>query len=71
MTIRMSTEMSTEMSTALSAEMSSAVVRRAARGDAAAIARIYAPYVTDTVISFEEAPPTADEILARVRCGPE
>jgi L-amino acid N-acyltransferase YncA len=35
-------------------------------GDAEAIARIYAPYVTDTVISFEYEPPTAAEMAGRI-----
>lgn len=30
------------------------------------MARIYAPYVTDTAISFEETPPTANEFAARI-----
>lgn len=51
----------------------SAVTIRAARLDAAGLARdsqacaaIYAPYVTDTVVSFEAEPPTADELAERV-----
>ena len=35
--------------------------------DAAACAEIYAPYVTGTAISFEEVPPGADEMAARIR----
>jgi phosphinothricin acetyltransferase len=42
-------------------------IRLAHDGDAAALARIYAPSVTDTVISFELAPPDAAEMAARVR----
>jgi L-amino acid N-acyltransferase YncA len=42
-------------------------IRLATDDDAAAIARIYAPYVTDTAISFEAAPPPADEMAGRVR----
>jgi L-amino acid N-acyltransferase YncA len=34
--------------------------------DAAACAAIYAPYVTDTVISLEETPPDEDEMAARI-----
>jgi len=34
--------------------------------DAAACARIYAPYVSDTAVSFEEAAPDADEMAARI-----
>lgn len=35
--------------------------------DAARIARIYEPYVADTIISFEEAAPDADEMASRMR----
>ncbi len=35
-------------------------------GDAEAIANIYAPFVNDTVISFEDAAPTAAEMAARI-----
>ena len=41
-------------------------VRPATRDDAAACAAIYAPYVTDSVVSFEEEPPTADEMAHRI-----
>jgi L-amino acid N-acyltransferase YncA len=34
--------------------------------DAEAIASIYAPYVTDTVVSFEEVPPTPAEMAERI-----
>lgn len=34
--------------------------------DAAACAAIYAPYVRDSVISFEETPPLADEMARRI-----
>jgi phosphinothricin acetyltransferase len=34
--------------------------------DAAACAEIYAPFVTDTAVSFEEQPPTAEELAARM-----
>lgn len=43
-----------------------ATIRSAVPGDAAAIAGIYAPYVTGTAISFEETPPTAEEIAHRM-----
>lgn len=33
--------------------------------DAEAIAAIYAPYIVDTVISFEDLPPTPAEMAAR------
>jgi L-amino acid N-acyltransferase YncA len=35
--------------------------------DAAPCAEIYAPYVSDTVISLEEVPPTADELRGRMQ----
>jgi phosphinothricin acetyltransferase len=38
--------------------------------DAAAIARVYAPYVTDSVISFEAEPPDAEEVLRRMAARP-
>jgi phosphinothricin acetyltransferase len=41
-------------------------VRDATEDDAAACAAIYAPYVTDTAISFETEPPTAEEMRARI-----
>jgi phosphinothricin acetyltransferase len=42
------------------------VIRRVQRADAAAIAAIYAHYVRETVISFEEVPPDAAELEARI-----
>ncbi|WP_293681148.1 arsinothricin resistance N-acetyltransferase ArsN1 family B [uncultured Phenylobacterium sp.] len=42
-------------------------VRTATEEDAAAVAGIYAPYVRDTVISFEEVPPSAEEMRGRMR----
>lgn len=41
-------------------------MRPAASGDAAAIAAIYARYVTDTAITFEIEPPDADAIVSRM-----
>ena len=41
-------------------------VRRAVEEDAAAVVGIYAPYVEQTAISFEEIVPTADEMAARI-----
>ena len=41
-------------------------IRDAATADAAACAAIYAPYVTDTVTTFEYEPPTADEMAQRI-----
>ena len=46
--------------------MADALIRLATPADAAAIARIYAPYVTDTPISFEEEPPGAEEMARRM-----
>jgi len=43
-----------------------AVLRIARPGDAAEIAAIYAPYVRDTVISFEINPPDTHEMLRRI-----
>ncbi|HET7923854.1 MAG TPA: arsinothricin resistance N-acetyltransferase ArsN1 family B [Rhodanobacteraceae bacterium] len=40
--------------------------RLATAEDAAAIAAIYAPYVSDTIISFETEAPDATEIAARI-----
>jgi L-amino acid N-acyltransferase YncA len=34
--------------------------------DAADVARIYTPYVRDTIASFEEVPPSADEMAGRM-----
>ena len=42
------------------------MVRLARLDDAAAVAAIYSPYVADTTISFEVAPPTADEMRERM-----
>jgi L-amino acid N-acyltransferase YncA len=42
------------------------LVRDAHEGDAAACAAIYAPYVTDTAITFETEPPSAAEMGARI-----
>src|SRR5262245_36015710 len=36
-------------------------------GDAAAVAAIYRPAVTDSVASFETEPPTAEEMAERLR----
>lgn len=43
-----------------------AILRIARPGDAADIAAIYAPFVRDTVISFEINPPDTDEMLRRI-----
>src|SRR4051812_37410844 len=42
------------------------MVREATAADAAACAAIYAPYVTDTAVSFETEPPGPDEMAARI-----
>ena len=42
------------------------LVRDATVDDAAACARIYEPYVRDTVASFELEPPTAAEVAGRI-----
>lgn len=41
-------------------------IRAATVDDAAAIHRIYAPIVAETAISFEEVPPTIEEMTARI-----
>jgi L-amino acid N-acyltransferase YncA len=41
-------------------------LRLATANDAEACRAIYAPYVRDTWISFEDLPPTADEVAARI-----
>ena len=42
------------------------MIREATPADAAAIAAIYAPLVTHTVVSFEEEPPSAAEMADRI-----
>ncbi len=42
------------------------VIRDCTLDDAAALAEIYAPYVTDTAITFEYEPPTAEEFRHRI-----
>ena len=46
--------------------MPSLVVRDATAADAAACAAVYAPYVTDTVASFEAEPPGAEQMAGRI-----
>ncbi len=41
-------------------------IRVASEQDAAAVAAIYAPYVRDTAISFEDVPPSPDEMRRRI-----
>jgi len=42
------------------------VIRGATDGDADAIAAIYSYYVTDTIVTFEEDPPSRTEIARRI-----
>ncbi|QGA82513.1 arsinothricin resistance N-acetyltransferase ArsN1 family B [Halomicrobium sp. LC1Hm] len=42
-------------------------IRRARPDDAAACADIYAPYVYDSAVSFEETPPSGEEMRERLR----
>ena len=42
------------------------LIRMATADDAAACAAIYAPYVTETAISFETEPPTSAEMADRI-----
>ena len=42
------------------------IIRLAHEADAPSVAAIYAPYCTDTAISFEEAAPTADIMAQRI-----
>ena len=44
-------------------------VRLATVADADAVAGIYRPYVTDTAITFDETPPTADDFARRIDTG--
>ena len=46
--------------------MAGPLIRLATAADAAAIARIYAPYVTETFVSFEEEAPDAPEMARRI-----
>lgn len=49
-----------------STQEASPVIRDATPEDAESVSSIYAPYVSDTVISFEAEPPTAEEMLTRM-----
>ena len=42
------------------------IVRDATEADAEACAAIYTPYVTKTAVSFEEDPPTAEQMALRI-----
>jgi len=46
--------------------MAEPLIRLATAFDAAAVAGIYAPYVTDTFVSFEEMAPSAEEMARRM-----
>jgi len=45
------------------------MVRDGTLADATACAAIYAPYVTDTAISFELEPPTVEEVAVRIEAA--
>lgn len=47
--------------------MQNAVIRMARESDAPALLAIYAPYVTDTGITFEYEVPSAEEFAGRIR----
>jgi L-amino acid N-acyltransferase YncA len=44
-------------------------IRVASVNDAESILDIYGPYVLDTAVSFEERPPTVDEMAERIAAG--
>jgi phosphinothricin acetyltransferase len=46
--------------------MDGIIVRAAKHEDAAAVARVYAPYVRDTVVTFEVEPPDAPTMARRI-----
>jgi L-amino acid N-acyltransferase YncA len=46
--------------------MAEPLIRLASAADAAAIAAIYAPYVSDSFVSFEESPPGPEEMAKRI-----
>lgn len=45
------------------------LIRQATREDGPACAGIYAPYVTDTAVSFETEPPTAAQMADRIEAA--
>ncbi len=49
--------------------VSGATVRDASEDDAPACARIYAPYVRETAVSFEDEPPTAAQMAQRIEAA--
>ncbi len=50
----------------LRSNVSGAIVRDAREDDAPACAAIYAPYVSETAVSFESEPPTAVQMAERI-----
>ncbi|NEW75299.1 MULTISPECIES: GNAT family N-acetyltransferase [Streptomyces] len=48
---------------------SAAVIRDATHADLAAIAAIFGHYVTETVVTFEETPPTVEDWARRLAEG--
>jgi L-amino acid N-acyltransferase YncA len=46
---------------------STSAIRLVSEGDAARVQSIYAPFVTDTVISFEFEPPSVEDMRQRIR----
>jgi L-amino acid N-acyltransferase YncA len=42
-------------------------IAEAAEADAEGIAAVFAPYVTDSIVTFETTPPTADQWRAKIR----
>ncbi|MCH1865305.1 GNAT family N-acetyltransferase [Nocardioides sp. CFH 31398] len=51
--------------------MATPTIRDAEEADGAACAAIYAPYVTDTAVTFELEPPSDAEVAARIRAARE
>lgn len=51
----------------MATQIQSLIIRSATAEDAPAILAIYAPYVSDTVISFETTPPSVDEMAQRIQ----
>ena len=49
--------------------MSGSTVRDASENDAPACAAIYAPYVRETAVSFEEEPPTSAQMAERIEAA--
>lgn len=45
------------------------VIRPATADDAGAVARIYAPYVASTAVSFEEEAPVPEEVVKRIKAS--